>query len=1027
MAEYDFSGVDQINQDEQFDTPTQQAIAGAEGVAKGLAGPLATLAETKLLGVPGANIEARERVHPGTHLAGEATGLIAPALLTGGASLFTQAGLLGTVGKGVAEELGLQGAVGKAASLGVENALFSLGDEVSKNITGNPNSMQTAAMNVGLSGLLGAGAGYGLGKVGELWKAKFGPEADGFVKDFRDRINQVAGGEKAPEINDKPLVGLPEGSPGPDVALRKVARDYSDKMGLPVLDNSVYVTADPARGAKIAKAYENMAHAPNDPEVASAYNALAEETLAQYQLIKKMGINVEKIPEGMGNPYADGSNAMIRDFRDNKHLWFFPTESGFGTRELPDNPLLAPTNEYVGDHQMTVNDVFRVVHDVFGHAKEGIGFGANGEENAWRSHLGMYSPEAQKAMTSETRGQNSWVNFGPKGEANRANPMATTYAEQKTGLLPEFARTDGAPNNAAVLRGLPSVGGLVDELTAEHSNVSSAMDDLRGESGLKAQDIQKLLPERLEPDMAEQANKALWGVADVMAKAEKEPGIYQGARLSALRDYGQRLVEAMTTSNSPEAYYTALNDFKRGIGSLKEFKPFSPEVEKPAAALIGRLYHDVRVGLEDPSVWGKAGTRQQALNKLFTEHIPARKDFERTFTERVGGEPQVSPTKVNTFVNGLGKPSSEIRAEKLGNYIDANDKLYSELDKIHKNLGIENPYERASLPNTRGALEDITPGMKFADFVRDHALNSASELGGGVAGAAAGHATGLPGSHYLGYAFGHYTLKPLIRTFLPSVINPVLRSPASGEGLKAAFDGINAVAKGDSLATAAAKAVFKGGIEATADKDKVERLRKQVDDLSENPEKLLQMGGALGHYMPQHASALAATAQAAVNYLSSQKPRNTQAGVLDPSVPPSASQKAQYNRTLEIAEQPLSVLKYVKEGTLQPKDVQDLQALYPDLYPQLSKKLTEALTTHMADKGIVPYSVRKSLSVYLGQPMDSSFTPQAIQAAQMTHVPPPPPQGAPKPKKPSKAGSSIGKLAKLAQTPAEARQETLRD
>jgi len=41
-------------------------------------------------------------------------------------------------------------------------------------------------------------------------------------------------------------------------------------------------------------------------------------------------------------------------------------------------------------------------------------------------------------------GQNSWVNFGPKGEANRANPAKTQYAEQKATLLPaEFSAGGG--------------------------------------------------------------------------------------------------------------------------------------------------------------------------------------------------------------------------------------------------------------------------------------------------------------------------------------------------------------------------------------------------------------------------------------------------------------------------------------------------------------------------------------------------------------------------------------------------------
>jgi len=57
----------------------------------------------------------------------------------------------------------------------------------------------------------------------------------------------------------------------------------------------------------------------------------------------------------------------------------------------------------------------------------------------------MYSPEARKAMTSETRGQNSWVNYGPHGETNRsASQGATKYADQKTGLLPDWAIHEGA-------------------------------------------------------------------------------------------------------------------------------------------------------------------------------------------------------------------------------------------------------------------------------------------------------------------------------------------------------------------------------------------------------------------------------------------------------------------------------------------------------------------------------------------------------------------------------------------------------
>jgi hypothetical protein len=50
-------------------------------------------------------------------------------------------------------------------------------------------------------------------------------------------------------------------------------------------------------------------------------------------------------------------------------------------------------------------------------------------------------------MTAETRGQNSWVNFGPHGEANQiANQAETIYADQKAGILPEWVHQDSVFN-----------------------------------------------------------------------------------------------------------------------------------------------------------------------------------------------------------------------------------------------------------------------------------------------------------------------------------------------------------------------------------------------------------------------------------------------------------------------------------------------------------------------------------------------------------------------------------------------------
>ena len=208
-----------------------------------------------------------------------------------------------------------------------------------------------------------------------------------------------------------------------------------------------YVKVDPERAKRIAAAFDAMAHTPDDPEVLQSYNAMVDETLAQYRAILATGLKVEFIDYAtQGDPYAASPRLAIADVVANNHLWVFSTRDGFGSSEFDprDNPLLRETEFEISGQKALANDIFRVVHDYFGHIKEGVGFRADGEENAWRAHASMYSPLARRAMTTETRGQNSWVNYGPFGEANRtAGGAETRFADQKIGLLPEWVSEDG--------------------------------------------------------------------------------------------------------------------------------------------------------------------------------------------------------------------------------------------------------------------------------------------------------------------------------------------------------------------------------------------------------------------------------------------------------------------------------------------------------------------------------------------------------------------------------------------------------
>ena len=227
-----------------------------------------------------------------------------------------------------------------------------------------------------------------------------------------------------------------------------VARKYMEQAGLEYRPPTKYAKVDKERAARIAAEYDRMKHDPKNPVVKAAYKALAKETIEQYRAVIESGLKVEFIDfASQGDPYAASPRLMTEDVRNNNHMWVFSTRDGFGTDasfDPEDNPLLAETEFEISGQKALVNDLFRVVHDYFGHVKEGVGFRADGEENTWRAHSSMFSPLAQRALTTETRGQNSWVNFGPYGEKNRtASAGETHFADQKTGLLPLWVSEDG--------------------------------------------------------------------------------------------------------------------------------------------------------------------------------------------------------------------------------------------------------------------------------------------------------------------------------------------------------------------------------------------------------------------------------------------------------------------------------------------------------------------------------------------------------------------------------------------------------
>lgn len=165
-----------------------------------------------------------------------------------------------------------------------------------------------------------------------------------------------------------------------------------------------------------AKAYEAAPHAPDDPAVKRSYSALRRHIVEQHNALTEAGYTFEPWHGKQEQPYRDSAE-MLKDVRENKHLFFYRTEVSDTTEgALPANHPMAETvtirHKDGTESEAPVNDVFRAVHDAFAHS-DGFQFGPKGEKRAWWTHRNSLPRDAHMALWCETRAQNVWTNAGP--------------------------------------------------------------------------------------------------------------------------------------------------------------------------------------------------------------------------------------------------------------------------------------------------------------------------------------------------------------------------------------------------------------------------------------------------------------------------------------------------------------------------------------------------------------------------------------------------------------------------------------
>lgn len=556
-----------------------------------------------------------------------------------------------------------------------------------------------------------------------------------------------------------------------------------------------------------------------------------------------------------------------------------------------------------------------------------------------------------------------------------------------------------------------------DALTTYHG----MNDEILGPQGLKSQALSKLMPEEITPAIQSQIQDIAGKGQEAIRSMVKDevPERYINKMTKALDSFQ----EVATNPNaSVSDNFDALNNFKQTLQGYSKgnYGAFSIPSYHEAYDFLNttkNLGRDVRLALEDSGAWGGAADLQKSLNKSWTDVLPAVKDAQGKFMEKIGGEYVPSPQKFSTYFNQNGKATSQtIRQKMMGNFIEGMEKHFNTVDNIYKEAGVENPFPPVGMSALKESLEKPSVGAKLADLWFD-------KLGSHALGNAAGAAVG---NHFFPGMGGAYVGKEILGPAFGSIIQPLLEKGANTAAFQQAMSYGKSVLAGDALLTKSTADLFASGSKTLPahlypSKDVLSKLDDKAKKYAQNERAMFNVAGDLGKYLPDHAQAFSQTAMTAVNAINAQRPTNVKANPLDSDIPISQAQKSDFHRKLSIAEQPLLITQHIKDGTLVPQDVQTLKTLYPNYYDKISQQLISAMTDHISNGGTVPYRVRQSLSMFLGHSLDSTMTQQSIQAIQASFGQKSMnaqagPQGNTK-----KGTSKLGKLSENMQTSEQAR------
>ena len=160
----------------------------------------------------------------------------------------------------------------------------------------------------------------------------------------------------------------------------------------------------------------------------------------------------------------------------------------------------------------------------------------------------------------------------------------------------------------------------------------------------------------------------------------------------------------------------AKNEMQELHKSIGQYGPLG----KPTRSRVGNLAGNLKRSLENADVWGRAGSRQQAVNRALSELMDAEANALPLVAEKVTvkgqKKPEVSVDKLTKLLSDIDSPAKRQRLARVYNWLDKQRALRAEIQNTADAIGEE--FDRASYDAAESRVRSVIADEQELNKIR---------------------------------------------------------------------------------------------------------------------------------------------------------------------------------------------------------------------------------------------------------------------------------------------------------------------